>query len=92
MRQPHSAAETRFASALKERRGAMFPLMLAGLVAVWALGWGVTAHHMSHQPETAETTPQTNRVFINCVPAAAPQPGVLLRCLVRVTANRPLPI
>jgi hypothetical protein len=92
MRRFHSATETKIAGALAERRGVMFPLLLAGLVLVWSLGWTVMARHMTHHVEAETATPQVARIFVGCEPAAKPQPGVLLRCVVLRNADRLQPI
>lgn len=86
MRHFQSAAHLRIAGAA-ERRGVMFPLLMAGLLAVWTLGWTVMATQPTDHAEV-DLAPVMEKTLVTCEPAGTPQPGVLLRCVVAPVIDR----
>ena len=64
-------------------RGALFPLVLAGLLGLWAL----IAMAIACNPKlVAEGESQAGASYVSCEPAGNRQPGQLLRCTVEAPA------
>ncbi len=65
-------------------RGALFPLVLAGLLGLWAL----IAMAIACNPKlVAESESQAKASYVSCEPAGSRRPGQLLRCTVEAPAT-----
>ncbi|MDP6346432.1 MAG: hypothetical protein QF578_15690 [Alphaproteobacteria bacterium] len=67
--------------------GALFPVVLAGLLGLWGLG--ALALSCPSTLTSAEVETLQPRQYVSCQPAEDRAPGQLLRCIVETPAQRP---